>query len=104
MPIVLYILLSLIVGALLRPAISKFLKKNFIFGEENKRFEIEFRIEYYSQPSIYHPGEEGILVKTSPIKAQIDAADQEEALDVLSEIIRNEVKSELVYIREIPKV
>lgn len=99
------IFFSIVAGLLLRPLISKFVKKHLnFFEEETKRFEIEFKIEFYSQPSIHHLGEQGILVKTDTIKAQVDATSEDEALTMVDEIVKQEVKSELVSIREIKKL
>lgn len=104
-----YITLSIlffIVGLILRPAILKLIKKNFsqFFTSKLKRYEITFRIEYYSHPSIHHLGEEGSLVKTEPIKVQVDAESQDEALSSLDEIVKQEIKSELVAIKEITRL
>ncbi len=96
-------LLFFIVGLFLRPVISKWIKKYFLV-KNTKRFEVVFRIEFYSQPSIHHVGEEGTLVKSEPIKVQVDALDADEALSILDGVVKQEVKSELVSIKEIPKL
>ncbi len=95
-----------IVGIILRPKIILFLKKHFsqYFQQELKRYEVQFKIEFYNQPSIHHLGEEGKLSKSEAIKIQIDADSQDEALSILEDIIKQEVKSELLEIKEIPKL
>lgn len=99
-------ILFLVIGIIIRPWITKFLKKPFLhfFEPVVKRYEIEFKIEFYSQPSIHHLGETGILVKTDPIKIQIDAENQDEALDLIDSVIKQEVKAELLAIKEIAKL
>jgi hypothetical protein len=74
------------------------------FDYKTKRYEIEFKIEFYSQPSIHHLGETGTLVKTDTIKAQIDAETEDEALTLVDLIVKQEVKSELISIKEIQKI
>lgn len=100
------ILIAFIAGVLLRPLISRIAKKNFTdwFDSKYKRYEIEFKIEFYSQPSIHHLGETGMLVKTDPIKVQVDAKEEDEALTLVDLIVKQEVKSELISIKEIPRI
>jgi hypothetical protein len=99
-------ILFFITGLILRPAITRLFKKHFagFFEVKSTRYEVLFKIEFYSQPSIHHLGEEGILVKTEPIKVQIDAESPDDALDVLDGIIKQEIRAELVEIKEIPKL
>lgn len=99
-------ILFFIIGLLLRPILTKWLKKYFIelFENEYKRYEIVFKIELYTQPSLHHLGEEGTLVKSDPVRVQVDAEDEEEALMLLDTVIKQEVKAELVSIKEIPKL
>jgi len=94
-----------LIGLTIKPIVSKLLKKYLgdFFESKLKRFEIVFKIEFYNQPSLHHLGEEGILVKSEPTKIQIDAPDEEEALNILDGVIKQEVKSELVSIKEIQK-
>lgn len=100
------ILLAFISGVLFRPMVSNFIKKNFSdwFEFKNNRYEIEFKIEFYSQPSIHHLGEVGTLVKTDPLKIQVDAKTEDEALSLVDLIVKQEVKSELLSIKEIPRI
>lgn len=100
------VLIAFITGVLLRPLISRIAKKNFAdwFDSKFKRYEIEFKIEFYSQPSIHHLGETGVLVKTDPIKVQVDAETEDEALTLVDLIVKQEIKSELLSIKEIPKI
>ncbi len=95
-----------IVGFFLRPLVSNWVKSYFndYFESKYHRFEIEFKIEFYNQPSIHHLGQEGILVKSEPVKVQIDAPDEEEALNLLDGVIKQEVKAELLSIKEVPKL
>jgi hypothetical protein len=99
-------ILFFIVGLVLRPTIVKLIKNNFsqYFTSKLKRYEIIFKIEYYSHPSIHHLGGEGILVKTEPIKVQVDAESEDEALSSLDEIVKQEIKSELIAIKEINRL
>jgi uncharacterized protein YfcZ (UPF0381/DUF406 family) len=69
-----------------------------------KRFEIIFKIELYTQPSLHHLGEEGSLVKSEPVKVQVDAENEDDALHILDGVIKQEVKAELLSIKEIPKL
>jgi hypothetical protein len=94
----------MVIGIFLRPVIVKYFKKYLNFQTNEKRFEIEFKIEFYSQPSIHHVGEQGMLVKTDPIKIQVDAKNADEALDMVDLVVKQEVKSELVSIKEINKL
>jgi len=91
-------------GLMLRPKISKYIKNNFEIYSKINVYDIEFRIEFYNQPSLHHEGENGVLVKSPPIKIQIRSTDEEEALISLESIIRQEVKGELISIKEVPKV
>jgi len=97
---------AFVFGVILQPLIMKFIKKHFVHWLHSnlKRFEIEFRIEFYSQPSIHHLGEQGILVKTDPIKVQVDAETQDDALTIVDLIVKQEIKSELINIKEISKI
>lgn len=97
---------AFLLGIFFRPLIIKFFKNklSFLFEEQTKRYEIEFKIEFYSQPSIHHLGETGILVKTEPIKVQVDADTEDEALSTVDQIVKQEVKSELLSIKEIPRI
>lgn len=97
---------SFVIGLAVKPLLSSFFKKHFgdFFEIKLKRFEIVFKIEFYNQPSIHHLGEEGILVKSDPVKIQIDAPDEEEALNILDGVIKQEIKSELLSIKEIQKI
>lgn len=99
-------ILFFIIGLLLRPILTKWLKKYFIelFENEYKRYEVVFKIELYTQPSLHHLGEEGTLVKSDPVRVQVDAEDEEEALILLDTVIKQEVKAELISIKEIPKL
>ena len=101
---VIAIICSMVIGIFLRPVIVKYFKKYLNFQTNEKRFEIEFKIEFYSQPSIHHVGEQGMLVKTDPIKIQVDAKNADEALDMVDLVVKQEVKSELVSIKEINKL
>jgi hypothetical protein len=95
-----------IAGIILRPQIVKLLKKHFsqYFHKDIKRYEVQFKIEFYNQPSIHHLGEEGKLARSEAIKIQIDAESQDEALSILEGVIKQEVKAELLEIKEIPKI
>jgi hypothetical protein len=94
-------LLFFVVGLILRPALSRSIKS---MTAKIKRYEITFKIEFYSQPSIHHLGEEGVLVKTDSIKLQIDAEGEDEALTMLDGIIKQEIKAELLAMKEIPRI
>lgn len=102
----LFSLLFFITGLILRPVITRLFKKYFysFFEVKSTRYEVLFKIEFYSQPSIHHLGEEGILVKTEPIKVQVDAESPDEALNTLDGIIKQEIRAELIDIKEIPKL
>jgi hypothetical protein len=97
--------LFFIIGLILRPFISRLIKSQFgnFFLDKYKRFEIVFKIEFYSKPSIHHLGEEGMLVKSEPVKVQIDAENEDDALEILDGVIKQEIKAELVSIKEIQK-
>jgi uncharacterized protein YfcZ (UPF0381/DUF406 family) len=69
-----------------------------------KRYEVVFKIEFYSQPSLHHLGEEGTLVKSEPVKVQVDAENEDDALNVLDGVIKQEIRAELLSIKEIPKL
>jgi hypothetical protein len=96
-------LLFFILGLMLRPRLSKYIKRQFadFFDNKHKNYEVEFRIEFYNQPSLHHKGEKGVLVKSPPIQIYVEAIDEEDALDILESIIRQEVKGELISIKEI---
>ena len=97
---------AFIAGMIFKPVVLWFIRE-YIFdyaASKNKRYEVKFKIEFYSQPSLHHLGEEGVLVKTEPIKAQVDAVDADEALNILDNIIKQEIKAELLELKEIPKL
>ena len=97
------ILLFFVLGLMLRPRLSKYIRKQFadFFDNKHKNYEVEFRIEFYNQPSLHHIGEKGVLVKSPPIQIYVEAIDEEDALNILESIIRQEVKGELISIKEI---
>jgi hypothetical protein len=69
--------------------------------KKNKIFKISFRIDYYQQPSIFNPGTKGVLIKSPPITVKIGAKDKDEALHILSDVVKEETRAELVSIREL---
>lgn len=101
-----WVLLFFILGLILRPRLSKYIKKQFssLFDEKTQYYQIDFKIEFYNQPSLHHKSEKGVLVKSPPIQIQVEAVDEEDALTILETIIRQEVKGELISIKEISKV
>ena len=103
---ILFSILFFVLGIFLRPLFTKWIKKHFVnvYFAESKRYEIIFKVEFYNQPSIHHLGEEGILVKSEPIKIQVDADDEDDALDIVDTLVKQEVKAELMAIKEISKV
>lgn len=100
---VLLIIIFFVIGLLLRPILSKYIRQQLsdFFERKYKTYEIKFRIEFYNQPSIHHEGEKGSLVKSPPIQIQIKSPNEEEALNILENIIKQEVKGELVSIKEV---
>lgn len=96
----LLILIFFTAGLYLRPFLSKKFKS--IFAPELNRYEITFKMEFYSYPSIHHRGEKGVLTKSDPIKIQVDAENQEEALSAVESIVKQKTTTELVSIKEIP--
>jgi|ERR1035437_1042693 hypothetical protein len=91
------------IGLIIRPILSKYIRKQFsdFLERKYKTYEIKFRIEFYNQPSVHHKGEKGSLVKSPPIQIQIKSPNEEEALNILESIIKQEVKGELVSIKEV---
>ena len=101
MTITLISISTLILCLCLRPHLNNFINS---VTAKIKRYEVTFKIEFYSQPSIHHLGEEGVLVKTDSIKLQVDAENQDEALTMLDGIIKQDIRAELLAIKEIPRL
>lgn len=64
-------------------------------------YEIQFRISWLSQPSLFNEDINGELIKTKPITVRVEAINEEEALANLHELLLQEVKPDLITIKEI---
>ncbi len=99
-------LIVLIVGVLLggfvykSNLLNKILNK-YRFFPKNKYFEIQFRLLWLSQPSIFTADVNGDLIKTKPITIRIVAESEHDALIYLNELLLQEVKPDLIAIKEI---
>ena len=71
------------------------------FKSGKKTFEVVFRINYYQQSSLFNSNAKGQLIKSQPITVRIRAVNEENALHLLDDIIKEETNSELVRIKEI---
>jgi len=93
----------LILGLILRPKIVSLLNKRLIntFKQDLHRFEIEFQIQFYNQPSQHQVGVNGNLTSLQPIKINVDAKNEEEAIDLFAEIIKHELKTDLISIKQV---
>ncbi len=96
-------LVCLTAGLLLRPKLVSFFKKRFShsFAQNINRYEIEFQIQFYSQPSLHQVGANGKLLKLEPIKIKIDAKTEDEAIAIFADIAKHEIKTDLLSIKQL---
>jgi len=73
------------------------------FSGNKKTFEIVFRLDFVEIPSLYNSNAKGQLIKSAPITVRIRANNEQNALFLLDDIIKEETKGELVRIKEIKK-
>jgi hypothetical protein len=71
-----------------------------VFFPPRKTYEIQFRLTWLSQPSIFTTDLNGDLVKTKPITVRITADSEHDALMYLNELILQETKPDLIAIKE----
>ena len=86
---------TVLVGLIFLP---KLIDKYFKSGK--KTYEIVFRVDFYSPGSMFSPSK-GQLIKSQPITVMVRAVNEQGALHLLDDIIKEEVKAELVRIKEI---
>ncbi len=70
------------------------------FKSGKKTYEIVFRVDFYSPGSMFSPSK-GQLIKSQPITVMVRAVNEQDALHMLDDIIKEEVKAELVRIKEV---
>lgn len=93
----------LVLGLILRPKIVSLINKRLVntFKQDLHRFEIEFQIQFYNQPSPPQVGANGNLTVLEPIKINVDAKNEEEAITLFAEIIKHEIKTDLISIKQV---
>ena len=96
-------LICLIAGLLLRPKLVALVNKRLVntFGQNVYRYEVEFQIQFYSQPSTHQVGANGKLVKLEPIKINIYAKSEQEAIAIFSDIAKHEIRTDLLSIKQL---
>ncbi len=98
----LMLIIGVVVGIILYIRIPIWIKTWFPkWIKETKVFEIQFRISWLSQPSFFNVEVNGELIKTKPITVRVEAQDEESALLHLRELIIQEIKPDLITIKEI---
>ncbi len=96
------LIIGIAVGILLYIKVPIWIKKWFPKWErELKVYEIQFRISWLSQPSLFNVEVNGELIKTKPITVRIKAINEQSALLHLHELVIQEVKPDLITIKEI---
>jgi hypothetical protein len=96
-------LICLIAGLLLRPKLVELLNKRIVrtFNQNVHRYEVEFQIQFYSQPGTHEVGANGKLTKLEPFKINIEARSEEEAIALFANIAKHEIKPDLLSIKQI---
>jgi hypothetical protein len=95
--------ICLVVGIVLRPQIMTIINKHLVttFYNDINTYELEFQIQFYNQPSLHQIGANGELIKMEPIKISVNAKSEKEAIELLSDIVRQEMKPDLLSIKQI---
>jgi hypothetical protein len=103
MDAILTALIFLIIGIIVRPKLLSLINKRIVrtFSQDIHRYELEFQIQFYNKPSMHQVGVNGELVKLEPIKLNIDAKSEEEAKSMLAEIVKEEIKADLLTVRKV---
>ncbi len=97
----LMLILGVVIGIILyKKAPVLFSRYRPMFFPSKKTYEIQFRLTWLSQPSIFTTDINGDLVKTKPITIYITADTEHEALSNLNELILQETKPDLISIKE----
>jgi hypothetical protein len=96
-------LLCLIAGLLLRPKLVALINKRIVrtFSQDIHRYELEFQIQFYSQPSTHQVGANGKLTKLEPIKINIDARNEKEAIAIFADIAKHEIRTDLLSVTQV---
>lgn len=99
----LHLLFAFLLGAAFVLAGLLFLPKliDRHFKSEKKVYEVVFRTIYYQQPSMFSNIAKGTLIKSPVITVKIKAKNEQNALCMLDDIIKQETKGELVKIKDI---
>lgn len=96
-------LISLVIGIIIRPKLATLINSKIVrtFSQKIHRFELEFQIQFYNKPTMHQVGTNGELVKLEPIKLNIDAKTEEEAISILAEIVKEEIKADLLSVKKV---
>jgi hypothetical protein len=98
----LMLIIGIVVGIILYRKVPIWIRKWFPkWDPELKVYEIQFKISWLSQPSLFTVEVNGELIKTKPITIRVKAQNEESALLQLHELIIQEIKPDLLTIKEV---
>jgi hypothetical protein len=80
--------------------LGKYFIKKYKIHIDNKYslYDIKFKLVFNIKPSLFEEAKKSKIIKTSEINVRITSKSEQEALEILKNIIHNEVDSELISI------